>query len=104
MNTIFLQAQGQQGGGWGTLLFMGAFFLIFYLFMIRPQMKKVKEARKFQENLKVGDKVMTTGGIHGEIIEIGERDVIMKIDQGRMRVEKVGISNDRTVAEAAAAK
>ncbi len=99
MNTVFLQAPAaNQGGGWGTLLFMGAFFLIFYFFMIRPQMKKVKEARKFQENLNVGDKVMTTGGIHGEIIEIGERDVIMKIDQGRIRVEKVAISNDRTVA------
>jgi preprotein translocase subunit YajC len=65
-------------------------------------MKRAKEARKFQENLNVGDKVMTNGGIHGEIVEIGERDVVMKIDQGRMRVEKVAISNQRQLTDAQA--
>ncbi|MEY3397819.1 MAG: hypothetical protein RL220_413 [Bacteroidota bacterium] len=102
MNTIILQAQGQGGNPWSTIIFMGAFFLIFYFFMIRPQMKRAKEARKFQENLSVGDKVMTNGGIHGEIVEIGERDVVMKIDQGRMRVEKVAISNQRQLTDAQA--
>lgn len=97
MNTIILQAQ--QGGGMGTLLLMGGMFIIMYFFMIRPQMKKMKEAKKFQEALQVGDKIVTTGGIHGKIVEIGDRDVVISLDQGRMRVEKAALSPDRTVTE-----
>lgn len=99
MTHILLQAQGQSGGGLGTLLFFGGFFAIFYFFMIRPQMKKAKEQRKFQEAVKVGDRVMTSGGIHGEIIEVDERTVVIKIDQGRMRIEKAGLSSTGTVTE-----
>lgn len=93
MISILLQAQPQQGNPWSTLLFFGGFFAIFYFFMIRPQMKKAKEQRKFQEGVKIGDKVMTSGGIHGEVIEVDERTVVIKIDQGRLRVEKAGLSN-----------
>ncbi len=93
MISIFLQAQQQQGNPWSTLLFFGGFFAIFYFFMIRPQMKKAKEQRKFQEGVKIGDKVMTSGGIHGEVIEVEERTVVIKIDQGRLRIEKAGLSN-----------
>jgi preprotein translocase subunit YajC len=98
MNAIVLQAQ-QSGGGMGMLIMMGGMFLVMYLFMIRPQMKKVKEAKKFQESLQVGDKIVTVGGIHGKVVEIGERDVVVSLDQGRMRIEKAAISPDRTVSE-----
>lgn len=94
---ILLQAQG--GGSMGTLLFMVGFFAIFYFFMIRPQMKKAKEQRKFQEAVQIGDKVMTIGGIHGEILELHETSVVLKIDQGRMRIERSALSVDRTVSE-----
>ena len=83
----------------GTLLFMVGFFAIFYFFMIRPQMKKAKEQRKFQEAVQIGDKVMTIGGIHGEILELHETSVVLKIDQGRMRIERSALSVDRTVSE-----
>jgi len=83
----------------GTLLFMVGFFAIFYFFMIRPQMKKAKEQRKFQEAVQIGDKVMTVGGIHGEILELHETSVVLKIDQGRMRIERSALSVDRTVSE-----
>jgi preprotein translocase subunit YajC len=86
-----LQEQGP-GGGMPMLIMMGGMFVIMYFFMIRPQMKKAKEAKKFQDSLEVGDKVMTLGGIHGKIVEIGETDVVMAIDQGRLRIEKAGIS------------
>jgi preprotein translocase subunit YajC len=86
-----LQEQGA-GGGMSMLIMMGGMFVIMYFFMIRPQMKKAKEAKKFQDSLEVGDKVMTLGGIHGKIVEIGETDVVMAIDQGRLRIEKAGIS------------
>jgi preprotein translocase subunit YajC len=98
MTSTLLQAQGQ-GGGMGTLLFMVGFFAIFYFFMIRPQMKKTKEQRKFQEAIKVGDRVMTMGGIHGEVIETEETSVVIKLDQGRMRIEKAGLSGAKEVTE-----
>lgn len=78
---------------------MVGFFAIFYFFMIRPQMKKAKEQRKFQEAVQIGDKVMTIGGIHGEILELHETSVVLKIDQGRMRIERAALSVDKTVSE-----
>jgi len=98
MTITLLQAQGQDGG-MGTLLFMVGFFAIFYLVMIRPQMKKAKEQRKFQEGVKIGDRVMTIGGIHGEVIETDETTVVIKLDQGRMRIEKAGLSATKQVSE-----
>jgi preprotein translocase subunit YajC len=98
-SSVLLQAQQQGGGGWSLMLMMGGMFVIMYFFMIRPQMKKAKDAKKFQENLKVGDKVVTVGGIHGKVIEVGETDLVMGIDQGRMRIEKAAVSADRTVTE-----
>lgn len=98
MSITILQAQGQ-GGGMGTLLFMVGFFAIFYFFMIRPQMKKAKEQKKFQEAVKIGDRIMTIGGIHGEVIETDETTVVIKIDQGRMRIEKAALSVTKEISE-----
>lgn len=100
MNIATVLLQAPQGGGSSmTLIFMVGFFAIFYFFMIRPQMKRAKEQRKFQESAKIGDKIVTAGGIHGEIIEVDEKSVIIKLDQGRMRIEKAALSVDRTVTE-----
>ena len=96
MKAIVLQAQG---GGFGPLLLMGGMFIIMYFFMIRPQMKKMKEAKKYQEAIAVGDKVVTVGGIHGKVVEIGDTDIVIALDQGRMRIEKVALSADRKVLE-----
>ncbi len=90
---VLLEENG--GCGLSMLIMMGGMFVIMYFFMIRPQMKKAKEAKKFQDSLEVGDKVMTLGGIHGKIVEIGETDVVMAIDQGRLRIEKAGISPNK---------
>ena len=96
MKAIVLQAQG---GGFGPLLLMGGIFIIMYFFMIRPQMKKMKEAKKYQEAIAVGDKVVTVGGIHGKVVEIGDTDIVIALDQGRMRIEKAALSADRKVLE-----
>jgi preprotein translocase subunit YajC len=96
MKAIVLQAQG---GGFGPLLLMGGMFIIMYFFMIRPQMKKMKEAKKYQEAIAVGDKVVTVGGIHGKVVEIGDTDIVIALDQGRMRIEKAALSADRKVIE-----
>lgn len=96
MNLYLLdQAQGLgQGQGWIMIV---AMFAIFYFFMIRPQMKKVKEQKKFREGIKAGDKVVTAGGIHGEVDQVSDTEVIMKIESGaKMRVDKSAVSNTYT--------
>jgi preprotein translocase subunit YajC len=99
MSIHILQATPEGGGGgYGSLIFMGGFFLIFYFFMIRPQMKKAKDQKKFQEALAIGDRVTTLGGVFGEVIELDETSVVLKLDQGRMRVLRQAISNDRSTA------
>ena len=59
---------------------------IFYFLLIRPQQKKAKEHRQFLENLKKGDRVITSGGICGEITSISEQTVIMEVAD-KVRVE-----------------
>lgn len=73
--------------------------LIMYFFMIRPQMKRAKEARKFRENLSVGTKVVTIGGIHGKILELNETTALISVESGKMRVEKSAISPDNSSSE-----
>lgn len=64
---MVLAAQAAQGGGMGMLVMMVAIFAIMWLFMIRPQQKKQKEIRNFQNSLQEGTKVVTGGGIYGTV-------------------------------------
>lgn len=79
MNIIVLAAQQAQGGGMGMIIMMVALFAIMYFFMIRPQQKKQKEIRKFQNALAEGTKVVTGGGVYGTVkrvdLEAGTVDV-----------------------------
>jgi preprotein translocase subunit YajC len=66
---------------------------VFYFFMIRPQMKKQKELKKFREALKPGDKVVTIGGIHGKILEISDATVLIQSEGTKIRLDKAAISS-----------
>ncbi|MCB0396082.1 MAG: preprotein translocase subunit YajC [Flavobacteriales bacterium] len=96
MLVFFLQeAPKPEGGGSQMLLMFGLIFVVFYFFMIRPQMKKAKEQKKFRESLKVGDKVITIGGIHGKINDIKETVVVIEVEGGnRLKIERSAISAD----------
>lgn len=85
---ILLQQGGQQGSGLGSLLMIGMIAVVFYFFMIRPQMKRQKESRKFREGLAVGDKVVTAGGIHGKILEVRDTTVLLSSEGTKLLVEK----------------
>ncbi len=88
-------ANGQGGNMLGTLLMFGLIMVVFYFFMIRPQMKKQKELAKFRNELKKGDKIVTTGGIYGKILEIKEQAVIIEVEgQSRLKVDKAAIIKD----------
>ena len=66
--------------------------VVFYFFMIRPQQKKQKELKKFRENLAIGDKVVTIGGVHGKILEINDTTVLINSEGSKIRFEKSAIS------------
>ncbi len=82
-----------------TFIFMGAIFLVMYFFMIRPQTKKANDQKKFLEELKKGDKVVTVSGLHGKIISIDSDTLMLEIDANvKVRLEKSGISMDYSKA------
>ncbi len=95
-NFIILQAQpAAQGGGYSFLIMMALVFVVMYFFMIRPQTKRQKELRKFQESLAKGDKVVTTGGIYGRVHEVREQYIIVEIDDNvKIRCDKSAILRD----------
>ncbi|WP_306643620.1 preprotein translocase subunit YajC [Sanyastnella coralliicola] len=98
--TILLQAEAApEGNPYQFLILLGGMFIIMYFFMLRPQMKRQKEAKKFRESLSKGDKVVTIGGVHGKIVEMNEKTVVISIEQGKMRVERSAISPNQTVSE-----
>lgn len=77
---------------------------IFYFFMIRPQQKRQKETQKFRDSLAKGSKVLTAGGIHGRIVELNDKTVLLEVDKGvTIRVEKTMIYPSAEDAQADAA-
>ena len=84
MNIMLLSAQAAQGGGLGVFVMMGAILIIFWLFMVRPQQKKQKKIRNFQNSLQEGSKVVTGGGIYGTIkrVDIQANTVDVEIARG----------------------
>ena len=91
MEMIFLQASGQSGAGSGfsTIIMMVAIFVIFWLFMIRPQQKRQKELQKKREALSVNDRIVSSGGLYGVIKDIKETEFVVEIAEGvRVRMDK----------------
>ena len=74
---------------------MALVFVVMYFFMIRPQTKRQKELRKFQESLQKGDKIVTTGGIYGKIWEVRDQYIIIEVDDNvKIRCDKSAILRD----------
>ncbi len=90
-STIFLQAEGSTLTSMLPFLLM---FLVIYLFMIRPQIKRQKNEKKFQTSITKGNKIVTTSGIHGKIVDIVDSDntVIVETGAGKIKFERSSIS------------
>lgn len=97
---ILLQAAASSGplGSYGTLIPMVLIIAVFYFFMIRPQVKKQKDQKKYVDELKKGDKVVTTAGIHGRIIDLNDATFLVEVDNGKIRFDKSAISLDASKA------
>ena len=93
-----------QGGGSAnlisTLIMFGAIFLIFYFMIIRPQQKRAKEREKMLSNMQKGDKIITSGGMHGTIAGLDEKTVLLQVgDNIKMKFEKSAIASIITSKE-----
>ena len=87
---IFLQ----EGGSLMSMLPILAMILVFYLFMIRPQMKRQKNERSFQETITKGSNIVTSSGIHGKIVEVNDKDntLMIETNAGKIKFERSAIS------------
>ena len=87
---LMAQPSGAEGGNaFSSFLPLVLILAVFYFFMIRPQMKRQKEMRKFRQEMKKGDKVITSGGIHGKIKNITEGTIDIEVSEGvNITVEK----------------
>ena len=93
--SILLMAPKEGDSPFGMLVPMVLIIGVFYFFMIRPQMKKQKEQRKFRDEIKVGDKVVTLGGIYGRVAEVSEKTVILEVEgKMRLKIDKSALIND----------
>ena len=95
---ILLQAPAGGGAGTMQLILLGGMILVFWLFMIRPQAKKAKLAKNFQEGMQKGDKIVTIAGIHGKVNKINDDNTIeIETSPGSyLKIEKSAISMEWT--------
>ena len=94
VDSAYAMAQLPNGGGSGTvmtqLLFFAAIFAIFYFLLIRPQQKQKKDREAMLNAVKKGDRVVTTGGLHGTVVGLNEQTVTLKV------ADSVKLDFDRT--------
>jgi preprotein translocase subunit YajC len=105
-NFAFLYLMAQPAGGAGqtnpllTFLPLILVFVVFYFFMIRPQMKKQKEMNNYRSALKRGDKIITTGGIYGKVFEVKDNYVTIEVGGDvKLKVDKNALLKDPSTDE-----
>jgi len=98
MSSILLQASSG-AGGLMSFLPMILIVVVFYFFMIRPQMKKQKDHKKYIEELGVNSKIVTTAGIHGRIVEVSDTTFLVDVGSGiKIRFDKSAVALDASRA------
>lgn len=89
--------QGGSGAGGGsmvsTFVMFGAIFLIFYFMIIRPQQKRAKEREKLLSSIEKGDKVITSGGVHGTVAGVEEKTILLQVTENvKLKIERSAIA------------
>ncbi|MCC6548952.1 MAG: preprotein translocase subunit YajC [Ignavibacteriaceae bacterium] len=90
---IAQQAQDPTGNLISTIVMFGAIFAIFYFMVMRPQQKRAKEREKMLSNVQKGDKVVTSGGLHGTVAGMEDNFIILQVsDNVKLKFEKAAIT------------
>ena len=87
----WIDALGDKGK---QAIFFGLVFMVFYLFIIRPKQKEENQKTQFVDSLSKGTSVVTIGGIHGKVVDVGEETVVLEIDKkgSQITIAKQAIS------------
>lgn len=88
MISVVLAQETPGTGGWFNIVFLALLVGVFYFLIIRPQRKRSQQQRQMAESLDVGDEVRTIGGIHGVVVSLEEDSVVLKVEDGQIRVSK----------------
>ncbi len=94
-----MASNGGQGGGTGYegIIMLIIMFAIFYFLLIRPQQKRAKQHRQLIEALKVGDNVVTAGGIHGKVAAVQDSVVTLEIATGvKIKLNRASIVSTKS--------
>ncbi|MBF25999.1 MAG: preprotein translocase subunit YajC [Flavobacteriales bacterium] len=98
MQQLFIILQSPPSSGFASFLPFILIMVVFYFFMIRPQINKQRADQKFQTELKKGDKIVTIGGIYGKIIGVKEDKIILEINENtKMTIERNSISREKSM-------
>jgi len=98
MNIAYAMGQGGAGapggsGGFASFIPLILMFVIFYFLLIRPQQKKTKEHRQMVDNLKTGDRIITSGGLHGRVTGVSESALTVEIaEKVRVKVNRASVT------------
>ncbi len=85
---------GPLGGGYEIFIMIGIFFAIMYFMIIRPQQKRSKDHRKLISSLSKGDEIVTSGGVLGKILKVGDNSITLEIAEGvAIKLQKSSISS-----------
>lgn len=98
MTNLFIFLQATPGSGIASFIPFLLIMVVFYFFMIRPQINKQRAEQEFQNELKKGDKIITMGGIYGKVMGIKEGKIILEIsDNIRITIDRNSISREKTI-------
>ena len=99
---LMAQPEGSGGSAYGNIIFLVAIIAVFYFLIIRPQQKRQKERDHMITALKKGDKVITSGGVHGNIVGMDEKTVLVQIaDNVKVKMDRTAITTIVKEAEPA---
>ncbi len=99
---LMAQPEGSGGSAYGNIIFLVAIIAVFYFLIIRPQQKRQKERDHMITALKKGDKVITSGGVHGNIVGMDDKTVLVQIaDNVKVKMDRTAITSIVKEAEPA---
>ena len=78
------------------VLLLACLLSVSYIFLFRPNQKRQKEAKAFRDAVKKGDQVVTIGGLHGKVVSVSEKTVVLDFESGKARFDKTALSPNGT--------
>ena len=91
--TNFVLAQEAAASPLPSLLFLGLMVAVFWFFIIRPQRQRAKKQQSLSQSLAPGQEIRTIGGIHGTVVSVDEDSVVLRVEEGRIRVSRRAIGS-----------